>query len=509
MAGSKDMKQEKTEKISSTGNGGVKLYSQRKFANKSFLPANVDRIRRFWLTPEVEEALRDHALAVYIAHVRMLGRTGILSNSLVEVLEAGLNQLLNECDDQICLLVSADADIHQAITRRLTEIVGDAAQAIDLARSENDHQVTNMRLLLREACGDFFAQILKLRQTLLVLASRDMEVPMPGYTHMQPATPILLSFYWLANEARLHRDFDRLIDLFKRLNLSPMGACSLAGTSKPIDREQVALDLSFDGVIENALDAVSDRDFVIDFASFASILGVHISQLSSELLLWTTQEFAFVRLPRELTYKSQNMPHKRNPELLELMRSRASTFAGRLGEFLGQLKGLPVSYTGDLREPLPGLVDMVENLRFVLELGITLLPAFKFDLNRMKEQATADLTNSSMALSYLLEHGLSTDKAREIVEGLGDYCKKRHKQLVDLTLSEWQQFSPVFTDEIYALLNIETSLESFTSFGGTATKQVSQAYERACERFEKDCQRLPALVKERIVMDFPLPALES
>jgi argininosuccinate lyase len=477
------------------------LYSPEGRANQAgrkSIPDCVDQIRRFWLTPEVEEMLRDHAIKVYIAHVRMLGKCGILPEATAQLLEQNLVRVMSECQDKLCLLTPQDADIHQSIMRAMRDAVGETAQALEIARSENDHNVTNLRLFLREACIDLFGTLLQLRHAILELAARDIDAPMPGYTHMQPATPILLSHFWLANEGRFARDLDRLIDLFKRLNLSPMGACALSGTPQPIDRDFVAQQLSFDGVIENSLDAVSDRDFVVEFGSFAALVGVHISQLASELLLWTTQEFSFVRLPKELTYKSQNMPHKRNPELLEIMRSRASTFSGRLSEFLGDLKGLPVSLTGDLREPLPGLLDVVQNLRFVIGLAIRLLPAFKFDLNQMREQATADLTNSSAAVTYLIDHGMTSDLAREVVQNLGDYCKKRHKQLIDLTLSEWQQFAPIFGDDIYSLLNIETSLESFTSFGGTATERVIEAHGRARERFVADMERVPELARASI-----------
>ena len=492
MTGTKD-------KPENTGSRALAYYGTDKLdINQPRLPESVDQIRRFWLTPEVEEALRDHCLVSSIAHVRMLAETGIVPKPVAQKVEEALVAILNECRDKICLLTAMDADISQSITRRLTELVGDLAPVVDIARSPNDLIAVNIRLYLRQAVIEMFAKLLKIRGLLLNLAKRDLDAPMPGHTHMQPACAILLSHFWLANEARFARDFDRLIDLYKRLNLSPLGACSLAGTAKPIDRQMTALELGFDGLVENSIDAVSDRDFVVEFASFAAICGVHYSQLASELLLWATQEFGFVRLPRALTIKSLNMPHKRNPELLELLRARASMFGGRLGEFLSQLKGLPVSYTGDLKECMPGLLDVVENLRFVTEVAATLLPAFKFNLERMLEQAHADLTNASMAADYLIERGATLEKAREVVEGLGDYCKKRHKQLSDLTLSEWQQFSPAFSDDIYSHLQVESSVEALTSRGGTATASVMFALAEARKLFEADEKRLPPLAAQMI-----------
>jgi len=477
------------------------LYPSNIDSEEPRLPDCVDLIRRFWLTPEVEEALRDHAIVSYIAHVRMLGVQGIIERPVADRVERALFALLEECKGKLCLLSNEDADIHQAITRRLGEMIGEDSLVVDIAKSHNDHIATTTRLYLREAVGQFFAKLLKIRSLLLALAERDLDVPMPGYTHMQPATPILLAHWWLASEARFSRDFERLLQIFERLNMSPLGACALAGTSKPIDRALVASYLGFDGVVENSLDAVSDRDYLIELASFAALVGVHLSQMSSELLLWTTQEFGFVRLPASFTCKSVNMPHKRNPEMLEVLRARAATFSGLLTEFLSQLKGLPVSYTGDIKESLPGAVDMVENLRFVMELTATLLPEFKFDVQRMLEQANVDLTNAGFAFDYLVDHGLSQEKARETMEAVVDYCRKRSRQLTDLTPSEWQQFSPAFDRDLYVNLTVEESVQTCTSFGGTATDAVTASLARAKDRYAADQGRLPKQFLTRLNMD--------
>ncbi|MBU6450232.1 MAG: argininosuccinate lyase [Cyanobacteria bacterium REEB67] len=477
------------------------LYPAKIDSEQPRLPESVELIRRFWLTPEVEEAMRDHAIISYIAHVRMLGATGIIESSVATKAEAGLLSILAECRETMCLLTNEDADIAQAIMRRLTELIGEDALVLDIAKSPNDHVATTTRLYLREAVGQFFAKLLKIRSLLLALAERDIDVAMPGYTHMQPATPILLGHWWLANEARFSRDFDRLLQVFERLNQSPMGACALAGTSKPIDRDLVASYLGFDRVIENSIDAVSDRDYIIELASFSSLVGVHLSQMSSELLLWTTQEFGFMRLPQSLTSKSTSMPHKRNPEMLELLRSRAATFSGCLTEFLSQLKGLPVSYTGDIKESLPGTLDMVENLRFIMELTAVLLPAFRLDKTRMLNQANVDLTNTAFVFDHLIDHGVSQEKAREIVEAVVDYCRKRSRQLTDLTPSEWAQFSPALDHDLYVNLTVEESVQSCTSFGGTGNDAVAGTLGRAKERYEADRNRLPRQYSSRLNLD--------
>jgi argininosuccinate lyase len=315
---------------------------------------------------------------------------------------------------------------------------------------------------------------------------------------MQPAMPILLSHWWLANEVRLRRDFSRLQDMYKRLNSLPLGACQLAGTNQPIDRRLVAEYLGFDTVMENSLDAVSDRDYLIEFASAASLIGVHLSQMSSELLLWATQEFGFVRLPRAFVFRSQSMPQKRNPELLEILRSRPSVINGRLAQFLNELKGLSVSYSQDLQECLPGLLDVVENLKFILELSCVLLPAFKFDTNRMKILASSDLTNASHAVDFLAERDIAPDKASKIIDAILAYCRDRSKALPDLTLNEWIQFSPAFNEDIYNYVTVEESVDSRTSYGGTGGEQVEQSVKRAAELVNSDRLFMNGLTAKRL-----------
>jgi argininosuccinate lyase len=443
------------------------------------MTADFDQVRRFWQNPSVERALIKYDIASSRAHVRMLGETGIINRNVSQKVIEALAQILKELEDGVEFLSANDSDIHLGLERRLEEVVGDDAKIVKIAKSRNDQIATDIRLWLRDVSLEIYSKILDVRQVLVTLAERDLEVIMPGYTHGQPAMPILLAHWWLANDARFRRDLSRLKDLYVRMNALPLGACAIAGTNQPIDRSLVASYLAFDDVIENSLDAISDRDYLIEFSSFASIVGTHISQMSAEILLWATQEFGFVRLPRALVFRSQNMPQKRNPELLEILRSRPAILNGRLFEFLTQLKGLSISYSQDLQECLPGLIDVVENLKFILELTKELLPTLKFDLKRMRELANTDLTNAANAVDYLVERDIPLDKAASIVESLVSYCKERNKQLTDLSPNEWEQFSPVFGHEIYDYVAIDESVESRSSFGGTAQAQVTQALARA------------------------------
>jgi len=463
----------------------------------SKLPPRFDQVRRFWQGPNVEQALLHADIMTTTAHVHMLAETGIVDKQVAtEVLKA-LNQIASDLLDGKSPLSAEDPDIHVAVHRRLHELIGEKADVVRIAKSHNDQIATDIRLWLRGQTMEIFERLLSLRGDFIALAQRDIEAIMPGYTHMQPAMPILLSHWWLANEARFRRDFQRLQDVYKRLNVLPLGACQLAGTNYPIDRELVARFLNFDSVMENSLDAVCDRDYLIDFSSFASVLGLHISQMASELLLWSTQEYGFVRLPRAFVFRSQSMPQKRNAELLEILRSRPSLLSGRLMEFLSELKGLSLSFSQDLQECLPGLLDVVDNLKFILELAHVLLPVLKIDVERMREKAKSDLTNASNAVDFLVDRDMSVDKASKIVESIIAYCKERGRNLADLTMNEWSLFSPAFNHDIYEYVSLEHSVDSRDSFGGTSHEQVEQALNRAANTLESDRNSITKLSIER------------
>lgn len=459
--------------------------------------ANI-QLRKFWQDPNVEAKLSIYDVESSLAHVEMLGATNIVDAAVSEKLVAALHQIKEELAQGKTYLSPHCQDIHSGLEARLHELVGDLAMTLRVAKSSNDQIATDIRLWLRDAVLDLFDELLTLRSNLLLLAERDLEIVMPGYTHMQPAMPILLSHWWLANEARFRRDFSRLSDFFVRFNVLPLGAGALAGTNQPIDRRLVAERLRFDDVIENSLYAVSDRDYLVEFASFASLVGLHISQLGSDLLLWTTQEFGFARLRKAFVFRSQSMPQKRNPVVLEVLRSRPSHIFGRLVEFIVALKAIPMGYCQDLQDSLPGLFDLVENLRFTLELARVVLPAVDFDAAKMKEMASADLTNAACAMDFLIAGGMAPDKAARVVEQLVNYCKQRNKYLADLELNEWQQFSPAFDKEIYKHVTVEESVGSLQSYGGTALEQVVGALAKARDTFQADRESLPELAKERM-----------
>lgn len=457
-----------------------------------------DPVSQFRQSP-AEAVLLAADLRSTLAHVQMLSDTQIIDGQISKQVIQALQKIAAEIQEGQSFLRHSDSSIHQALQHRLSELLGEElSQVVNIAKSSNDQIATDIRLWLRDAVDELLTSIVKLRRNLLDLAQRDFEIVMPGYTHMQPALPILLSHWWLANQERFRRDFDRLYDFRRRLNALPLGAGELAGISQPIDRLQVAKLLEFDDIIENSLDAVTDRDYLIEFGACASLIGTHLSQMSSDLLLWATQEFAFIKLRPDFVTGSRSMPQKQNPALLEILRARPAAINGHLVSFLTQLKALPMGFCDDLQECLPGLVDIVSCLHSLLSLAASVLPAVVVNAKRMQEAANADLTNAGNALDYLLSRGLSAEKASEVVEALVHYCKDRHKYLSDLALSEWQHFSPAFDQEIYSFVTLEESLSGRSSFGGTSQEQVSQALNRARTNFEQDQKRLSQSISKNL-----------
>lgn len=449
--------------------------------------------RRFWQNPEIEESLSSYDVESSIAHVEMLAATGIIDRELGAQVVAALEQIKGELAEGRSFLGPADTDIHAGLERRLKASLGDAARVLHLAKSRNDQIATDIRLWLRDAVSDLLGDIMRMRKLLLSLAQRDLEVIMPGYTHMQPAQPIMLSHWWLAHEERLHGDFSRVCDFWPRLNRLPLGACVLAGTTEPIDRMMVAEKLQFDGVIENSLVAVSDRDFLLEFGSIAACIGTHISQLSSELLLWQTQEYGFVRLQTAFVFGSTRFPYKRNPELLEILRARPAALVGRLVEFAMQQKAMTIGFSQDLQECLPGLFDQVETLRFLLDLMHTLVAGIDINAQRMREIACADMVNGLSAIEYLLARGVDEDRAHKIVDQITSYCQARNRFLSDLELNEWQQFFPMFEADIYKSVTMEQSVGSYCSLGSSSLPQVTSALDRASTSLAADLVRVRSL----------------
>lgn len=455
--------------------------------------------------PEVERALAPYAVASSTAHVRVLISANIVSEKVGQSLIAGLKRVNEELRDGAGLATRENADLYAGLERRLTEIVGDSARMLREGLTTEEELATDSRLWIRSAAIDLLAGLNSTRLVLLALAERDIEAVMPGYIHLQPDTPGLLSHFWLLCESRLTRDSQRLRDFYARVNRCPLGKNAFSNAGLAVEREEFARLLGFDGMVEESFDVVSDRDYILEFASFAAIVGTHISQLASELIIWSTQEFGFVRLPRAFQYRGESFTQKRTTGLLEALRGRSASFTGRLTQFLVELKGLPVSYSQDLTEPFPDAMEVVTDLKFVLDLTSQVLPAMLFDTEKMAERANVDMASAGSAIDFLVERGFPPNKAQSIVASLITYCKERTKQLSDLTQGEWQQFSPAFDSDIYKYVSSEGSTGAATELG-SAQIMVQQSVALAKARLNQDVELQESLADRLLNFQVEDPA---
>lgn len=449
-------------------------------------------IMRFWHSPKFQWDLVDFDIFLITAHTRMLAEQGIISSAVFEKLVDGLIKLRKQIKDGEFVFSSDDKDISVAVLRGLSEIVGEIGELTTIAKSVNDQVTTDIRLWLREEVLKILDLLIGLRAQLCDLAQRDLDIIVPGYTHMQPASPILISHWWLAQEARYSRDQARLRQFYDRMNKLPLGAFMLAGTSQPINRHRVAQLLNFDSPIDNSLDAVSDRDYIAEFASIASLSGLHLTQLANDLLIWATQEFGFIKVQKAFGFSAASIPHKRNCEMLEVLRSRPARLTSAHQEVIMVLRSVSMGFSQDLEELLPVLFTCVREWKSLLELATELLPSVQVNSERTKEAARIDTINAGIAVDFLIVNGVPPEQAKRAVDYLLHYCQERHRSLADLALNEWLQYSPAFNDEIFKLIRSEESIESRTSYGGTAHSQVASALDSVRSQIVQDKSVLPA-----------------
>ncbi len=425
----------------------------------------------------------DHRLWRYdiegsIAHAKMLSRQGIISEEDSEKIIQGLEEIAKEIEKGKFKFRPDLEDIHMNIESALIRKIGDIAGKLHTARSRNDQIALDLRLYLRDESKEILSLINKFQKTLLDIASKHINSIMPGYTHLQRAQPVLLSHHLLAYIEMLQRDKDRLKDTLKRINILPLGASAIAGTTFPIDRNYVAKLLDFDDVTQNSIDSVSDRDFVIEFLSDASILIMHLSRLAEEIVLWSTEEFQFIQIPDAFATGSSAMPQKKNPDIAELIRGKTGRIYGNLFSILTIMKGLPLSYNRDLQEDKPPLFDTVDTVKACLNILNEMFPGIKFNTKRMYEAASEDYSTATDIAEYLVKKGLPFRKAHEITGKLVLYCVSGKKKFEELTLKELKRFSPLISDDIYPLMKTEKSVNEKRSTGGTSPDEVKKQIKR-------------------------------
>jgi argininosuccinate lyase len=425
----------------------------------------------------------DYRLAAYdiqgsIAHAQMLGAQKIISQDDVKAIEQGLADIAKEIEaGQFEWLLDLE-DVHLNIEKRLTDKIGDAGKRLHTGRSRNDQVATDVRLWLRASADQVGAALKKLQLSLLDLAEAHFDTVMPGFTHLQVAQPVTLGHHLMAYVEMLSRDAQRFADCRRRINRLPLGAAALAGTSYPIDRELVAKKLGFDGVCENSLDAVSDRDFAIEFTFAASLVMTHLSRLSEELILWSSPRFAFIDIADRFCTGSSIMPQKKNPDVPELVRGKTGRVYGHLTALLTLMKGQPLAYNKDNQEDKEPLFDTVDTLLVTLEIYADMMRGITVNKDNMRQAASEGFATATDLADYLVKKGMPFRDAHEVVALAVRYAVDKKVDLSDLPLATLQKFSSSIADDVYAVLTLEGSLNSRNHIGGTAPVQVKAAIAR-------------------------------
>ena len=430
-----------------------------------------------------DSALIPYDITASIVHARMLGRTHIISMEEAEQIVHGLEGILQDFSAGHFDLDESLEDVHLNVEAELQKRIGPVAGKLHTARSRNDQVATDFRMLTREACEIVVADIIDLKQSIFDLAQRHRDTIMPGYTHLQRAQPILLAHHLLAYFEMLDRDELRFWDCQSRLNVSPLGSGALAGVPYPIDRDYTAQELGFDMASANSIDAVSDRDFVIEFQSCAALTMMHCSRLAEELVLWSSAEFGYITLDDAFATGSSIMPQKKNPDVAELARSRTGRVYGNLVGILTTLKGLPLSYNRDLQEDRQGFLSTLMTLSTTLEIFAEMLPTITVHADRMERAATANYALATDLADYLARKGMPFREAHEAVGRLVRYAETEGKDFPELSLDEYRRFSPDFDDDVFAI-GARSAVAARNVYGGTAPSRVDEQLFEAEERLK-------------------------
>ncbi len=420
-----------------------------------------------------------------IAHATMLKKCNIITEKDHEDIVNGLTAILNDIESGNFSFDIALEDIHMNIEKRLTERIGVAGGKLHTARSRNDQVALDTHMYVRKEVANIAKLLIELEESFVEMAQKNSDVIMPGYTHLQRAQPILFSHHMLAYFYMLNRDFARLEGVYDRADIMPLGAGALAGTTFPIDRHYVAEQLNFAQIYANSLDAVSDRDYILEFLSFASILMMHLSRISEEIILWCSKEFSFIELDDAHCTGSSMMPQKKNPDVSELVRGKTGRVIGHLMAMLTTAKGLPLAYNKDLQEDKEGLFDTIDTVKFSLSVYAQMIKAMRVNKEKMLLATKEDFSNATDMADYLVKKGLPFRDAHEVAGKSVSYCIEQDKWLMDLTLEEFKQFSPLFDEDILEEIKVETCVANRNSYGGTSYIQVEQSLKNATEIMKK------------------------
>ena len=413
-----------------------------------------------------------------IAHVGMLAKQGIIAESDAETIIEGLESIQKEIEQGELQFKTELEDIHMNIEARLFEKIGDAAGKLHTARSTNDQIALDLRLFVKEEIGKTINKIRALQTALVELAETNKAVIMPGYTHLQQAQPVLLAHHQLAYIEMFQRDKDRFQDCMERTDVLPLGSGALAGVPYPVDHEFMADELGFSKVSTNSMDAVSDRDFVVEYEAAAAITMMHLSRLAEEFILWSTSEFGFIEIGDAFTTGSSIMPQKKNPDVAELARGKTGRVYGNLMGILTTMKSLPLAYNRDMQEDKEGLFDTVDTLRSSLEVFAGMVKTIKVNTDRISQAMKTDYMLATELADYLVKKGMPFRQAHGVVARLSEYAMSKDKNFRELDQKEYRKFSPLFGDDVYKI-TLESSVNARNVAGGTSPQQVGKALTRA------------------------------
>lgn len=461
---------------------------QNQFDNKAqawsarFSEPVSDLVKRYTASVSFDQRMARFDIQGSLAHADMLESIGILSADDKQAIEKGMAQILHEIEaGQFEWSIDLE-DVHLNIEKRLVELIGDAGKRLHTGRSRNDQVATDIRLWLRAEIDTALELLAQLRHKLAELALQHTDTILPGFTHLQVAQPVTFGHHLLAYAEMFGRDAERLADCRKRVNRLPLGAAALAGTSYPIDRERVARTLGFDQVCRNSLDAVSDRDFAIEFCAAAALIMMHVSRLSEELVLWMSPRVGFITLADRFCTGSSIMPQKKNPDVPELARGKTGRVNGHLVALLTLMKGQPLAYNKDNQEDKEGLFDAADTVRDTLTIFVDMVGGIQVKAQAMRDAAMQGFATATDLADYLVKKGVPFRDAHETVAAAVRACEERGCDLADLGLSELKAFNPLIEDDIYQVLTLEGSVAARNHIGGTAPERVRAEAQRILEQ---------------------------
>ena len=448
------------------------------------------KVEIFTSSIHVDKRLYQYDIEGSIAHCKMLAETSIITDEEASLLIQGLGKIRREIEHGEFEFDDSLEDIHMHIEARLLQEAGRVAQKLHTARSRNDQIALDVRMYLRHETLHIIKMLSGLNKVIVDIAKKQIDTIMPGYTHLQKAQPILLSHHLMAYYEMFSRDVERFHNCLKRINVMPLGSAALAGTTFPIDREFTAKLLDFPEVSANSIDSVSDRDFIIEFLSAASLCMIHFSRLSEELVLWSSSEFGFIELPDSFATGSSIMPQKKNPDVAELTRGKAGRVFGDLMALLVIMKSLPLSYNRDMQEDKEPLFNTVDTLKACIEINSAMLPKLKINTGTMRQATSEGFLNATDMADYLVTKGMAFREAHSCVGEIVKYAIDKGKELQELSLNELKSFSSLISKDILQIISVDQMIDRRISYGGTARTNVMAAIQKAEKKLKKELKNV-------------------